>query len=193
MEKQFSPIWRKSKASFSCRTAWCSSTISSDFCLWRKSGCSSRLWRGSRSMEFKISEEELLRFSEFVAGTMGLHFPPSRWADLKRGIAAAAGDLGFADIGALPKWLMSAPLTKIQLDALASNLTIGETYFFREKRAFEILASHILPDLIRARQSGERRLRIWSAACCTGEEPYSIAILLSRVIPDWKDWNLTIL
>ncbi len=70
---------------------------------------------------------------------------------------------------------------------------MGETYFFRERRAFEILEQSILPGLVDARRRTGKRLRFWSAGCSTGEEPYSIAILLDKLIPDLKDWNITIL
>jgi chemotaxis protein methyltransferase CheR len=69
---------------------------------------------------------------------------------------------------------------------------VGETYFFRERKTFEALADEAIPELVR-RRSAEKRLRLWSAACCTGEEAYSLAILLQRCIPDWRDWNITIL
>ncbi|MDB5324184.1 MAG: methyltransferase, CheR-type [Phycisphaerales bacterium] len=144
-------------------------------------------------METRIPEQELSRFGEFVAQTMGLHFHESRRADLERGVAAAAGELGFEDSAACVRWLMSAPLTRSQLELLASNLTIGETYFFREDKSFNFLAGQILPALMHNRQRGERRLRIWSAGCSTGEEPYSIAILLRRVIADIEDWDVTLL
>ena len=131
--------------------------------------------------------------SEFVAEQIGLHFPPERWADLQRGLAGTADELGFADVMACAQSLLASPLTKAQLQVLATHLTIGETYFFREKGTFEVLATSVIPDLIRSRQNGERRLRLWSAACCTGEEPYSLAILLHQVIPDLAHWNVTIL
>ena len=144
-------------------------------------------------MNAKLPDEQLLRFSEFVAETLGLYFPPSRWPDLQRGIAAAARSLGLDDAAAFARRCMSAPVTKNQLEALASSLTVGETYFFRESRTLEVFADHIVPELARARQGREQRLRIWSAACCTGEEPYSIAILLRRILPAWRDWNITVL
>lgn len=132
------------------------------------------------------------RVSECLATQMGLHYPKERWSDLKRGLAAAAPAFGMPSVQACAHWLLSAPLTRHQVEVLARHLTVGETYFFREKRTFEILQSHILPQLLHAR-AGTRRLRIWSAGCCTGEEPYSIAILLTRMIPDLRDWNISIL
>ncbi len=135
----------------------------------------------------------LSRLADFVAAQMGLHFPAGRWRDLERGIRSAADEFGFKDAEACCQWLLSSPLTRNQIETLASHVTVGETYFFREKKSFEILEETVLPELIRSRRGSEQRLRIWSAGCCTGEEPYSIAILLSRLIPDWQDWHITIL
>lgn len=132
------------------------------------------------------------QLSELIAETMGLHFPRERWDDLQRGLAGAALEFGFDDAAACVGWLLSAPLTKAQLQVLASHLTIGETYFFRDKQTLEALAGNILPELIRARRGREQRLRIWSAACCSGEEPYSLAILLHQCLPDLHDWHVTI-
>lgn len=144
-------------------------------------------------MEADTPENLLTRLSEFVAQTMGWDFPPSRHADLRRGIAAAAKDLGFDSSAVCAQQCLLGALTKPELDRLASHLTVGETYFFRESKIFEILASEILPPLIRSRRGEGRELRIWSAGCCTGEEPYSIAILLRRMLMDWEQWKITLL
>ena len=144
-------------------------------------------------MTNSISDTLLSQFNKFVATQMGLHFSKKRWRDLERGISSAAREFGFNDAESCIQWLASSPLTKNQIEILASYLTVGETYFLREKRSFEILEKHILPELIRSRRGSGQRLRIWSAACCTGEEPYSIAMLLNKIIPDLKDWNVTIL
>ncbi len=83
--------------------------------------------------------------------------------------------------------------TRSQIEILASHLTVGETYFFRDKRLFKTLEESILSELIQLRRNSGRYLRIWSAGCSSGEEPYSIAILLSKMIPDIGDWGITIL
>jgi chemotaxis protein methyltransferase CheR len=133
------------------------------------------------------------RLSEFIAENTGLHFPPERHLDLQRGFTAAAAEFGFADSARCADWLLSASLTRPQLHTLASHLTVGETYFFRERKTFDALAQRILPELVRRRRGREQRLRLWSAACCTGEEPYSLAILVQQLLPDWRDWHVTIL
>jgi len=141
-----------------------------------------------------LSSTLLSGLSEFVAEQTGLNFPQERWADLERGIAAAAPDFNFPDRESCANWLLSAPLTRHMKEILATHLSVGETYFFREKQNLGILEEQILPQLLQARRQNEqRRLRIWSAGCCTGEEAYTIAILLDRLIPDLKEWNITIL
>ena len=140
-----------------------------------------------------VTATRLSRLSEFVAERIGLNFPPERWTDLERGVESAAAEFGFENFNECADWLLSASLTREQLQALASHLTVGETYFFREPKTFEALGDRILPELIASRRNQERRLRIWSAGCCTGEEPYSLAILLQQLLPDLKDWQVTIL
>lgn len=140
-----------------------------------------------------VPDTQWSQLSGFIAGAMGLHFPRERWPDLQRGLAGAAAEFGFDDVAECADWLLSAPLGKAQQQVLASHLTVGETYFLREKKSFEVLAARVLPELIRSRRGREQRLRLWSAGCCTGEEPYSLAILLQQLLPDLADWHVTIL
>ena len=139
-------------------------------------------------MAERLPESLLARLSTVIGAKTGLHFPPTHWRELERGIAAAAGDLGCADLTDCVQWLVSANLSKEQIGTLACHLTVGETYFFREEPILRAVEQHVLPELIRAR-TPERRLRIWSAGCCSGEEPYSLAILLTRVLPEWREWD----
>ena len=138
-------------------------------------------------------DDQLNQLSDFVASRMGLYFPPKRWGDLERQTNSAAKEFGFSDTQTFLKWLLASPLTQEQIEILASHLTISETYFWREPQVFEALRDRILPELIRSREAGNRRLRIWCAGCASGEEPYSIAIVLRKLIPDLQNWNITLL
>ncbi len=71
-------------------------------------------------------------------------------------------------------------------------MTVNETYFFRDKVPFSKFRDVMLPHLI-ARRSHERRLRIWSAACSSGQEPYSLALILADAAPMLRDWTIEIL
>jgi chemotaxis protein methyltransferase CheR len=79
-----------------------------------------------------------------------------------------------------------------ELAVLVDNLTTNETYFFREPAQLKAFTDEILPEL-REKNSGRRSLRIWSAGCSTGEEPYTIAILLLESGDWWRDWQVEIL
>ncbi len=79
-------------------------------------------------------------------------------------------------------------------------LTIGESYFFRDRGQLTLLKTRILPELIEhkkkeccAEVEAKPSLRLWSAGCSTGEEPYSLAILVKELIPDYAKWNILIL
>jgi chemotaxis protein methyltransferase CheR len=140
-----------------------------------------------------LSSLVLSQLSAFVADRIGLHFSNERWPDLERGIRSVMREFEFDDAGSCVQWLVSSPVTQRTIETLASHLTVGETYFFREQQSFQALKEHVLPELIRKRRGVDRHLRIWSAGCCTGEEAYSIAILLRQVLSDFKDWQITIL
>ena len=140
-----------------------------------------------------IPEALLQRLSDYLTAKVGLHFAKRHWKELQQKMSAAMTDFGFDRVEEFIEGLLSLSPTQNQIEILAGHLTVGETYFFRERRAFEILEQSLLPGLINARRKTEKRLRFWSAGCSTGEEPYSLAILLDKLIPDLKDWNVTIL
>jgi chemotaxis protein methyltransferase CheR len=145
-------------------------------------------------MTAKLSATLTAELSDFVESRLGLHFPRERWSDLERGARAASPECGFEDdvVGFVGR-LLSSALTQRELETLSSHLTIGETYFFREKNSLEAFEQKIVPELIRTRRGFGGQLRIWSAGCASGEEPYSLAILLSRMIPELTAWKITIL
>jgi chemotaxis protein methyltransferase CheR len=73
-------------------------------------------------------------------------------------------------------------------------LMIGETYFLRDRAHFDTIRTRILPELIeRRRREGRLEITIWSAGCATGEEPYSLAITLQEVLPDWRNWQIRLI
>jgi len=144
-------------------------------------------------MSVSPAKRTLSLFNRFIARTMGLHIRDERLSELEQKVATACRDFGYDDPETCMLWLMSAPLSREQLETLARALTIGETYFFRDPQSYQVLEKHLLPELISTRRQGGKCLRIWSAGCSSGEEPYSIAILLSRIIPDLDSWNIMLL
>jgi chemotaxis protein methyltransferase CheR len=97
---------------------------------------------------------------------------------------------GFASIGALATRLRNegdGALQRTVVDAMTTN----ETLFFRDQNPFAVLRDELLPDLLVAR-AARRELRIWSAACSSGQEPYTIAMLLRESFPQLTTWTVDI-
>src|SRR5689334_4130491 len=139
-----------------------------------------------------LPEESWARLADLIADHTGLNFPPSRCDDLLRGVEAAARETDYQEPARYADWLLSAP-TPRNLQTLICHLTVGETYFFRESGTLEALSQRVLPELIAQRRETGRHLRLWSAACSSGEEAYSLAILLDHLLPDIHEWRITLL
>lgn len=141
-----------------------------------------------------VSKDVGCRFRELVALRLGLAFPDARHTDLERGLLRACRSSRLSTPEPYVAWLATLSDQSPEWRRLASYLTVGETYFVRDHPVFEALEKQILPSLIAARRAqGILQLRLWSAGCSTGEEPYSLAIILDRLLPDRSQWALTIL
>ena len=91
---------------------------------------------------------------------------------------------------ALSATTASSPL----LEYIVSEVTIGETYFFRDKNQMRLISEVLLPEIIkRKRTENDMSLRIWSAGCSSGEEIYTIGIMLKNALPDIHNWKLHLL
>jgi chemotaxis protein methyltransferase CheR len=98
---------------------------------------------------------------------------------------------GFDSVGTLIARMRAegdGPLRRKVIDAMTTN----ETLFFRDQAPFDVLRQKLLPELI-AKRSAKRELRIWSAACSSGQEPYTIAMLLRESFPQLASWKVEIL
>jgi chemotaxis protein methyltransferase CheR len=108
----------------------------------------------------------------------GLAFYNDRDEVLAKLIAGRLSNLGLPNCASYSRFLTDKT-GAAEMEVLISKLTIGETYFFRDEEQFTALRDLVLPDILRRNRS-TRQLRIWSAGCATGAEPYSLAILLMR-------------
>lgn len=140
-----------------------------------------------------LDAELCARLGEKLEREIGLQYGPAQWPELERGVRALAGQFACHDARSCANWLLGRRLTASEQQTVARQLAIGETYFFRDPACFHNLEQVILPGLLAARRAAGRRLRIWSAACSTGEEAYSVAMLLAAMLPDWREWDISIL
>lgn len=141
-----------------------------------------------------FSSTAILEISDFVVNSFGLQFPPSRENDLMRAVKNAAFQFGCTDdLGEIKHWLCDRKLSDAEVHELSAQLTINETYFFREKTALDLLSETIIPAIIAKRDINKQPIRIWSAGCSSGEEAYSIAMWLSEHFNQINPKNLQLI
>ena len=121
--------------------------------------------------------EKLLQIFEQYIGTTHLKL---RKRELYKHLSLGAAKLGFKSTQELIDNLIKSNGVD-GIDSLIEYFTVGETYFFRHKECFDVIKSDILPKLAEiARKEGRGKLNIWCAGCSSGEEPYSLAMLLDN-------------
>ena len=143
-------------------------------------------------MKNNISQNNVEHINNFIEAKFGLYFPKERFNDLMRSLSNASKQKGI-DVEKYINLIILNKLSAQDLTDLATFLTIGETYFFRDKKLFEIMKQKIIPYIINSRRYSSRSLKIWSAGCSSGEEAYSIAILVKELIPDYENWDIKII
>lgn len=139
-----------------------------------------------------VERSDVERFRAILAARFGFRYEDGKLDFLADVLRQRMAAMGCSRVDSYLEHL-AAPLPgRDELRALAEKLTVGETFFFRNGDHFRAFADVVLPERIRARMN-ERRLRILSAGCATGEEPYSIATLVREALPDLEAWHVEIL
>ncbi|KPA19632.1 chemotaxis protein methyltransferase CheR [Candidatus Magnetomorum sp. HK-1] len=133
------------------------------------------------------------RYQKLIIQRTGIIFGDRRRNELKRHVLKTTKIFQLSDIDQLYLQLSANATDSPIWDFFIDTIIVGETYFFREKLLFQALREKILPEII-AHHEKDRSMRIWSAGCSTGEEPYSLAILLDQLLgEDIKNWHIFIL
>lgn len=139
-----------------------------------------------------LDRADLERFRAFVARRLGLQYEDGKLDYLGEVVRRRMDAVGSARVESYLERAMSSPNGSDELRALAEQLTVNETFFFRNADNFRALTEIVLPERIRA-NSAEKRLRILSAGCSSGEEAYSLAIRVREALPDPSSWDVKIL
>jgi chemotaxis protein methyltransferase CheR len=141
--------------------------------------------------EFAFTEADFRRISAMVHGDAGIHLPDAKATLVYSRLAKRLRALGltsFKDYCAL----VSAAEGVDERQKMLAALTTNVTRFFREPHHFEHLKEKVLPPLLDAARRGGK-VRIWSAACSSGQEPFSIAMTILSLMPDAGDRDIKIL
>jgi chemotaxis protein methyltransferase CheR len=129
---------------------------------------------------------------DFVHGYCGIYFDDSSKFFLERRLLRRIEQHRLTSFEEYYHFLRYDRKREEELAVLIDNLTTNETYFFRESAQLKAFSEEILPEL-RQTCADRKSLRIWSAGCSTGEEPYTIAMLLLESGDWWRDWQVEIL
>lgn len=138
----------------------------------------------------KCSDEEREYLRKLVQAHSANVMDPSRDYFLESRLQGVANQVGVRSIRDLIALLRLRPENNLHR-MVVEAMTINETSFFRDTAPFSLMEHKIIPKLVQARRS-QRRLRFWSAACASGQEAYSLAILLMKCFPELADWDVRI-
>ncbi len=137
-------------------------------------------------------ENEIGQFSALITTRLGLQLEESNFSQLADLLRERSKEVGIPSISSYLHWLNSSGDTGREFKMLAERLTVGETYFFRHRDQFFAFVQHAVPQCL-STIGPHRPLRILSAGCATGEEAYSMAILIRENFPWLAESNLKIL
>jgi len=140
-----------------------------------------------------LSVEQFQSLSHLIYQKLGLHFDDKKIYFLKTRVAKRMTALGLDNAREYLFKLSYADPDGAEMQALANLVTTNETYMFREYDQLQAFANHCLPEVLSAKQArGAKTLRIWCAGCSSGEEAYTLAMIVQDVFPQAQSWDCEI-
>lgn len=150
--------------------------------------------------KYQFTEELKNRFRDYISGRCGLYFKDYDLRNLEDAIFKRAEFCQCEFLNEYYTYLTTAQKREDEFRELLNLLTVNHTYFFRNKPHFDVLREKALPEIIRKRKKqaaclkGQKPLlRIWSAGCSSGEEPYTIAMIVRDAVEDLSDYDIQII
>jgi chemotaxis protein methyltransferase CheR len=141
---------------------------------------------------FPLSDELFRLITDLIYKNSGLKYDDSSKYLIQRRLSQRVQALKLDSFQKYYYYLLYDQNRELEMDNVFDLVTTNETYFFREDKQLKAFSDEILPELMQEKEkSGNQRIRIWSAGCSTGEEPYTIAIILFNQ-PILKGWDVDI-
>ena len=141
-----------------------------------------------------LCADDFRLFQGLLIETSGLHFEESRSQSLHLALWQRLQHRGYDSYREYYDLLKFHPEGRLEMRELLDLITIGETYFFRNKAQFNVLMRFVLPEIIQRKVDSEDKcIRVWSAGCSRGDETYSIAMAIMEVVPSYEEWSISIL
>lgn len=140
-----------------------------------------------------MTTKQFEQLQKLIYERSGIWFPEAKKYVLESRLSRRVEELEFDQFDQYLMFLEIGPYKNDEFQEMFNRITINETSFFRNEPQLDVFEKQILPQLIEARQR-EKRLRIWSSACSTGEEPYTLAMQIHRTLGvRLADWRIEIL
>ncbi len=141
-----------------------------------------------------LSVEQFEQLSAFIYQRTGLKFDLRKHFFVSKRAVSRMNALRMSTIDQYIRFLRFNDFDKNEFLSLMNLLTTNESYFFRDYPQLEAFAEHCLPEVIMEKKArNDNSLRIWSAGCSSGEEPYTIAIILHEILGNVADWDIEII
>ncbi len=141
-----------------------------------------------------LSSDVFALFQELITEACGLRFEEERSQSLHLALWERLQQRGYDSYREYYNLLKFHPEGRLEIRELLDLITVGETYFFRNKSQFNVLMRSVLPEIMQRKlYSGDKSMRVWSAGCSRGDEPYSIAIAIKEALPCEEEWTISIL
>jgi chemotaxis protein methyltransferase CheR len=133
-----------------------------------------------KSKENKVlTDGEFNELRTFIYDKCGIYFQDNKKYLLENRLSARLEELKLSSFGEYIKFLKVNPQGRNELNKLFDAITINETSFFRNEPQIQAFENVVFPEILqRAKQNGHSRIKIWSAACSSGEEPYTLAMVI---------------
>lgn len=144
--------------------------------------------------ELKITDEEFIQLRDFIYQQCGIYIAENRKYLVENRLSNRIKDLNLKSYSEYYNFLRFDASKRLELNKLFEVVTTNETSFYRNPPQLQVFQEVVLKGAIEeARKSGKKRLRIWSAGCSTGEEPYTLAIILHEVLrQEISTWDIKI-
>lgn len=144
------------------------------------------------SSRISMTQDQFTKMSKIIYDRSGIHFPDNKKYVIESRLSHRLSELELEDFDQYIAYLTMGPYQMDEFQEMFNRITINETSFFRNEAQLDVFEKVILPELLETRRN--KRLRIWSAACSSGEEPFTLAMLIHRSLGvRLSDWHIEIL
>lgn len=137
----------------------------------------------------QVTDDQMRRYAKMIYDVAGIEISPAKKQLLSNRIRRRLKQTGIADFEAYFKFLSKLPTSHEEWDGFLQEVTTHETYLFRDESNWRWLRGEFIPEIQKA---GKNSLRVWSAACSTGDEAYTIACCLAEDIRNPATWKIQI-